>query len=187
MRDGSFLSLQFPDQSRPLAPYPVKKSPNSCQMSTGEAGCFSRRAWRRLRPSQRRNEQPKTPGRDPMPASSPSDPSPAVRQRLLSLAHLSLIQSAPLQLVSIAEAAGFDLVDLRLSPATPTDRVYGKSELAELCRELPPILDGAGLRVWDVEIVRVQDQTRPGDYLYLMETAAILGAQRMKLVCDSED
>jgi len=122
-----------------------------------------------------------------MPASSPSDQSPAVRQRLLSLAHLSLIRSAPLQLVSIAEAAGFDLVDLRLSPATPTDRVYGKSELAELCRELPPILDGAGLRVWDVEIVRVLDQTRPGDYLYLMETAAILGAQRMKLVCDSED
>ena len=120
-----------------------------------------------------------------MPASSPADP--AARQRLLSLAHLSLIESGPLQLVRIAEAAGFDLVDLRLSPATPTDRVYSKKDLGELCRELPPILKDTGLRIWDVEIIRVNDQTKPGDYLYLMETAAILGAQRMKLVCDSEE
>src|SRR5712671_942716 len=111
-----------------------------------------------------------------MPASSPVDQSPAVRQRLFSLAHLSLIEAAPLQLVRIAGAAGFDLADLRLSPATPTDRVYGKSELAELCRELPPILNDTGLRIWDVEIIRVQDQTKPGDHLHLMETAAKLGA-----------
>jgi len=116
-----------------------------------------------------------------MPISSP------IRHRLLSLAHLSLIESAPMEFVRIAGEAGFDLVDLRLSPATAMDPAYGKGELAELCRTLPPILEDTGLRVWDVEIIRVNDQTRPDDYLHLMETAAILGAQRMKLVCDSED
>lgn len=116
-----------------------------------------------------------------MPASSP------VLQRLLSLAHLSLIEATPLQLVRTAKAAGFDRADLRLSPATPTDRVYGKAELAELCRALPPLLDDTGLRIWDVEIIRVNDGTKPGDHLHLMEAAAILGAQRMKLVCDTED
>lgn len=122
-----------------------------------------------------------------MPVSSSARLSPSVRHRLLSLAHLSVIDAAPLQLAQIGEAAGFDLVDLRLSPATPTDRVYGKSELAELCRVLPLMLEDTGLRIWDVEIIRVHDQTAPGDYLHLMETAAILGAQRMKLVCDSPD
>src|ERR1700761_4020971 len=107
--------------------------------------------------------------------------------RLLSLAHLSLIGCSPAELARIAGEAGFDLVDLRLGPATPTDQVYDGEELKLLARELPPVLRDAGLAVWDVEIVRLNDQTQPDDYLPLMETAAALGARRMKLVCDSED
>jgi sugar phosphate isomerase/epimerase len=108
-------------------------------------------------------------------------------KRSLSLAHLSLIDLAPAELIRIAGDAGFDLVDLRLSPATPTDRVYARDELKVLCRTLLPVLCDAGLRVWDVEIIRLKDDTRPEDYLPLMESAAALGARRMKLVCDSTD
>jgi sugar phosphate isomerase/epimerase len=108
-------------------------------------------------------------------------------KRPLSLAHLSLIDLLPEELVRTAGAAGFDLVDLRLAPATPTDRVYSEKQLAALARTLPPILRDTGLRVWDVEIIRLNDQTRPEDYLPLMEVAATLGARRMKLVCDSRD
>ena len=106
--------------------------------------------------------------------------------RNLSLAHLSLLALEPAQLIRTAAQAGFDLVDLRLSPATAADRSYDKDELNALGRALLPILRDAGLRVWDVEIVRLNDRTRPRDYLPLMETAARLGARRMKLVCDSE-
>jgi sugar phosphate isomerase/epimerase len=105
----------------------------------------------------------------------------------LSLAHLSLIDHAPEQLIRTAAEAGFDLVDLRLAPATPTDRVYANDELKALCRTSPPILRDAGLAVWDVEIIRLNDQTRAENYLPLIETAANLGARRMKLVCDSTD
>ena len=108
-------------------------------------------------------------------------------RRKLSLAHLSLIALAPEELIRIAGDAGFDLVDLRLSPATPTDRVYGRDELTALCRALRPVLRDAGLRIWDVEIIRLNDRTRPEDHLPLMEAAASLGASRIKLVCDSED
>jgi sugar phosphate isomerase/epimerase len=90
-------------------------------------------------------------------------------------------------LIAIAGEAGFDLVDLRLSPATPTDRVYDKDALKALRRELPAMLRDSGLGVWDVEIIRLNDQTRPQDYLPLMETAAALGARRIKSVCDSTD
>lgn len=105
----------------------------------------------------------------------------------LSLAHLSLIDTSPPQLMRIAGEAGFDFVDLRLAPATPADRVYTNDELVELCRSLRPILHETAVRVWDVEIIRVNDQTRPENYLPLMEAAATLGAERMKIVCDSDN
>lgn len=108
-------------------------------------------------------------------------------RRKLSLAHLSLIASAPAALVRIAGDAGFDLVDLRLSPATPSDASYTSYERFTLCRQLIPHLRDADLRVWDVEIIRLNDRTDPHDHLPLMEAAALLGASRMKLVCDSDD
>jgi sugar phosphate isomerase/epimerase len=107
--------------------------------------------------------------------------------RLFSIAHLSLIETPPAGLVRIAAEAGYDLVDLRLAPATPTDPVYSSSELMTLAKDLAPILRDTGLRVWDVEIIRLKDDTRPQDYLPLMEAAANLGAKRMKLVCDTQD
>jgi sugar phosphate isomerase/epimerase len=109
------------------------------------------------------------------------------RHRPLSLAHLSAIDFAPAALIGLAAEAGFDLVDLRLAPATPTDRCYSPGELAQLVRELAPLLRETGLRVWDVEIIRINDNTMPDNYLPLMEAAARLGASRIKLVCDSED
>ena len=107
--------------------------------------------------------------------------------RPLSLAHLSLIETPPERLIPIAAEAGFDFVDLRLSPATQTDRRYTAGERMTLCRGLGPILRDAGITVWDVEIIRLDDTTRPQDHLPLMEAAAMLGARRIKLVCDSQD
>lgn len=107
--------------------------------------------------------------------------------RALSLAHLSLIETQPQRLVDIAAKAGFDLVDLRLSPATQTDRAYTAGERTLLCRALLPILRDNGIGVWDVEIIRLDDRTHPQDHLPLLEAAAMLGARRIKLVCDSQD
>lgn len=109
------------------------------------------------------------------------------RRRPLSLAHLSAIDATPAELIGLAAAAQFDLVDLRLAPATPTDRRYSPGEMGQLVRELTPLLRDTGLRVWDVEIIRIDDDTVVDRYLSLMEAAARLGASRIKLVCDSGD
>jgi sugar phosphate isomerase/epimerase len=93
----------------------------------------------------------------------------------------------PDQLVTLAAEAGFTMADLRLSPATPTDRVYGADERMQLCRALLPLLRQTGVKVWDVEIVRIHERTRPEDHLPLMEAASLLGARRLKAVCDCED
>jgi sugar phosphate isomerase/epimerase len=120
---------------------------------------------------------------------SQSAPEPGLpaRGRAISLAHLSLIACSPGLLIEIAAEAGFDLVDLRLAPATPMDRVYGNIERLQLCRALLPVLRDTGLKVWDVEIIRLNDQTRPQDHLPLIEAASLLGAHRLKTVCDCED
>jgi len=105
----------------------------------------------------------------------------------LSLAHLSLIGCDCETLVRHAAAAGFDAVDLRLSPATATDRSYTVAEREVVCRQLLPLLRDTGLRVWDVEIVRIDAHTRAQDHLPLLEAAARLGARRLKVVADSPD
>ena len=107
--------------------------------------------------------------------------------RALSLAHLSLIACPPDQLVILAAEAGFGMVDLRLSPATPTDRVYSDDERMGVCRALLPLLRQTGMKVWDVEIIRIHERTRPEDHLPLMEAASLLGARRIKTVCDCDD
>jgi sugar phosphate isomerase/epimerase len=108
-------------------------------------------------------------------------------RRNISLAHLSLIESEPSRFLQIASQAGFDHVDLRLSPAIPTDRAYTTAQRAALCRELWPILRDTGLRVWDVEIIRIHAKTRADEHLPLMEAAAVLGARRLKVVCDCHE
>ncbi len=105
----------------------------------------------------------------------------------LSLAHLSLIACDCETLVRHAAEAGFDAVDLRLAPATPTDRCYSAAERLVVCRQLLPLLRSTGVRVWDVEIIRIDTQTRAQDHLPLMEAAALLGARRLKVVAVNPD
>jgi sugar phosphate isomerase/epimerase len=49
------------------------------------------------------------------------------------------------------------------------------------------LLRVTGLKVWDVELIRLDEDTEPEDYLPLMEAAGLLGARRLKTVCDSDD
>ncbi len=105
----------------------------------------------------------------------------------LSLAHLSLIACDCETLVRHAAEAGFDAVDLRLAPATPTDRDYSVAERLVVCRQLLPLLRATGVRVWDVEIIRIDAQTRAQDHLPLMEAAGLLGARRLKVVAVHPD
>jgi len=92
-----------------------------------------------------------------------------LRRIVIAAIILSLIATPPPQLIRIAARAGFDLVDLRLSPATPTDTIYATEERLALCRQLFPLLRDLDLKVWDVEIIRLKDETDPHDHLPLME------------------
>lgn len=124
-------------------------------------------------------------GRDPhavesVPARSAGAPEVADVDRPISLAHLTVIELPPPSVVTVAAQAGYDMVDLRLRKAVPDDTEYSLGE-SPLMREVKQRLSDTGLQVFDVEIVWIQEQLRVPDLLPLFETAAYLGAQRVKI------
>ena len=104
-------------------------------------------------------------------------------RREVALEHLTLLDVAPPDLVSLAAAAGFDSVSLRVSPATDGEQPWpvgpGSRMLADTLRRL----DDTGLRVLGAEAIRL-DSSR-GHWEPVLATAAQLGARYLNAI--SED
>ncbi len=97
--------------------------------------------------------------------------------RLLSLAPLTVLELDPAELVTCAAATGYDAVGLRLIRATGQEPVRPTIGLTPLIRETKRRLDDSGLRLLDIEVVRlVPDTDVRSDFEALLETGAYLGA-----------
>jgi sugar phosphate isomerase/epimerase len=97
--------------------------------------------------------------------------------RFLSLAHLTVLDAAPLELIDAAHAAGFDAIGLRIvapPAAPPAARVIGS---AEMIRSIERRLRETGLSILDVEAVWLLADTDPGGFAAIVETGARLGAR----------
>jgi sugar phosphate isomerase/epimerase len=88
-------------------------------------------------------------------------------------------------MVACARDAGFSHVGLRLIPATPNEPSYETIGDTRVIRETLARLADTGIRVLDVEILRIKPETQAHDFLALLETAARLGA-RNALVADND-
>jgi sugar phosphate isomerase/epimerase len=101
--------------------------------------------------------------------------------RSLALACLAFLDGAPEVQVAAAAAAGFDQVTLRVTGSAEP----GPAEIGHDPRRLARLraaLDDSGLRVLDVEVLRLRpglDASRVGQVL---EAAAALGAQHLLVV-----
>jgi sugar phosphate isomerase/epimerase len=98
-------------------------------------------------------------------------------KREISLAHLTLIDASPAELVEIAAGAGFDAVGLRISPAGPDDEPYAVAPSSTLLRETRRRMEDTGVRVLDVEVARLEPGTDVRAFGPVIETAAELGAR----------
>ncbi len=103
--------------------------------------------------------------------------------RLVSLAHLSMMAVAPVDLVRAASSAGYDGVGIRLVPTSDgiDHRVLGD---AGRMSQLRRTLDETGIRVLDVEVVRLKPDG-PGEVRPLLEAGQALGARHV--ICTVED
>lgn len=97
--------------------------------------------------------------------------------RTFSLAHLTLLDVPPPELVRIAAAAGYDYVGLRTIPLRlPGEPRYELHADRELFRATKSALDSTGVRVLDIELARIVDDRDPVEYVAAMEAAVGLGA-----------
>jgi len=105
----------------------------------------------------------------------------------LCLAHLSLIELSPPDMVSAAAAAGFDLVSLRLAPATAGEPQHPMIGDTPMMRETLARLQALGVAVHDVELVRLNADADIGACEPFMEAAARLNARQVLVAGDGED
>jgi sugar phosphate isomerase/epimerase len=103
-----------------------------------------------------------------------------VQTRKFSLAHLTILDAPPPELIRIAARTGYDYVGLRLIPlGLPGEVAYAPHEDAVMRRDIKAAIDDTGVHVLDVELARIIDGPAPDSYLPALETAAELGAKHV--------
>ena len=98
--------------------------------------------------------------------------------RELSLAHLSVLDATPPELVSVAATAGFRTIGIRLS-ATPSVGIPPYDMLGDtpVMRETLARLADTGVSVLDVEFLRFEPEISAGIPEGFLEAGARLGAR----------
>lgn len=106
--------------------------------------------------------------------------------RSLSLAALTMLDVPPPEQIRIAAQTGFTHVGLRLLPATPQDPDYDMLGDTPTVRETLAALKETGIRVSDVEILRLTADFNLNALRPFLETAARLEARQV-LVAGNDD
>lgn len=96
-----------------------------------------------------------------------------------SLAHLTVLGLSPPQMIEAAAQAGYSFVGLRLNAVTPTEPKYAVHEDSRLLRETKQALAASGLRVLDVELIRLTPTFDVREYHALLDVSAELGARHL--------
>lgn len=116
-------------------------------------------------------------------------PTHCVPRRDVGLAQLSLLETAPPDLVLLAAEAGFDFIGARVRPVTPVERPYDLQPGTPMLAETLANVRSTGVRVVDIEFLLVDgsgEQGAPGRargqrdaWLRMFEAGNALGAQTM--------
>ena len=108
--------------------------------------------------------------------------------RRISLAHLTVLDTTPPELVSVAAAAGFPSIGIRLT-ATPSVGVPPYDMLREgpMLRETVARLADTGVSVLDTEFLRFEPEIPVGVPEGFLEVSARLGAQNVLVMSAEPD
>lgn len=101
------------------------------------------------------------------------------KEPLYSLAHLTLINCPPAELVYVAARAGYDAVSPRLiSMNVPGEFVQAPLDAAQV-QATKTALNTTGLEVLDIELARITEDCHPRDFEPALELGGELGARHM--------
>lgn len=110
-----------------------------------------------------------------------------MNERIFSLATLTVLEVSPPQMVEIAARAGYSHVGLRLEPATPEEQHFALVADAGLRRETLARLRDTGIKVLDVEILRLKPETRVTDFEAILAVGAEFGASELLVAGNDPD
>lgn len=96
----------------------------------------------------------------------------------LSLAHATLLELSPFDLIRVAASTGYRVVGLRLIPIDrPGEPRHTLAAGSAALRNVKALLSDTGLRVLDLEVAMIRDDVDLCSYLPSFESGAELGAR----------
>lgn len=108
--------------------------------------------------------------------------------RIISLAHLTVIELAPPEAIACAAEAGYSHASLRLAPSAPgVEAQFPMIGDTPMFRETQKRLADTGVEILDFEILRIGRDTKLTDFLPVLETGAKLGGKYVLVAGDVED
>lgn len=96
-----------------------------------------------------------------------------------SLAHLTVLGSAPLEQIEMAAEAGYDYVGIRSAAVAAGEQVASLVGDRKLVEEVRARLADTGLGVLDIELARLGPDDEPDDFVGLLEAGAAIGARHV--------
>jgi len=105
---------------------------------------------------------------------------------LISISHLTILDAPPPEFVSAAAEAGFDAVGVRVWPAAD-EPPYPMLGDTPMMRETLARLADTGLRVFDVEVLRIRPDRSHDAELRILDAGARLGARAVLVICNDPD
>lgn len=107
--------------------------------------------------------------------------------RTISLAALMALPYTPPQLIQLAADTGCAAAGVRLLPAAPGGIAHRLMDDAPMLRETLAVMAGTGVKVLDLELIRIGAVFDPRDYLAFLEVGAQLGAAHVLVAGDDPD
>src|SRR3989442_2010738 len=112
---------------------------------------------------------------------------PMSRTAQVGIDHLTLLQVSRPELVTIASETGFDAVGFRVGTAGPGEEPWPMAVGSPMLEETLRRMEDTGVRVLDVEVIRLGPDTTRKDYQALLESGQRLGARFINVMGDDEN
>ncbi|MER1968952.1 TIM barrel protein [Castellaniella sp. GW247-6E4] len=96
---------------------------------------------------------------------------------VFSLAQLTALSLPPPDMISLAHTLGYDAAGIRMLPSAPGGIAYCLMDDPVLLQETLTRMDDTGLRIFDLEMIRIDEHFHIDDFLPFLETGARLGAK----------